>query len=190
MIGHCRLAVPLPDAALLGHVRAGLFSRAQLFFVCQPKAMQHPADRRVIYDEAVAGLEVAHQRIECQVALNRNPLPESRRDICQLAAPGIALPLRIEGVRLAPQLDHVVHKARRDAEMACGLQVRITLISKRDDPLPQLHRMWFTHMMPRGRESRIGTIGNPESDQPRQALVDWQRCGALSDASHLSSRCR
>ena len=63
------------SAPLLSDIREDLFSCSQVFFVCQPKTVQDAAERRAVYLDAMDCPEFAHQRIECQIALRRNPLP-------------------------------------------------------------------------------------------------------------------
>ncbi|ESZ39408.1 transposase [Mesorhizobium sp. L2C066B000] len=58
----------------------------------------------------------------------------------KLAAAHMALPARFKRTGLPPQVDQIVHKARRNAEMARCLAVTMPLIDIRNNTLTQLKR--------------------------------------------------
>jgi len=74
--------------------------------------MQQSPDRRAMHLDAMGRVKLAHQRVQRQVALRRDPFPHPRRDIRQFAASRIALLFGFKSARLASQPDHVIHKAR------------------------------------------------------------------------------
>lgn len=112
--------------------------------------------------ETMDRVKLAHQRVQRKVALRRNPIPHPRCDIRQFATPRIALSLGIQTASLAPQLDHVVHKTRRNPEVTCCLSMRVALIDERDDPFPKFHRMWLTHLLPPYLPQTQGITDQPD----------------------------
>jgi hypothetical protein len=58
----------------------------------------------------------------------------------KLAAAHMALPARFERTGLLAQIDQIVHKARRNAEMARSLAVTMSLIDIRNNTTTQLKR--------------------------------------------------
>ncbi|MGS4948278.1 hypothetical protein ACVDG3_22730, partial [Meridianimarinicoccus sp. RP-17] len=63
----------------------------------------------------------------------------------QLAAPGIALPLRRKRSGLAPEAHHVVDELDRNAKSPRRLGVRVALRDNLHGTFTQLNRMRFTH---------------------------------------------
>jgi len=64
----------------------------------------------------------------------------------QLAAADMTLPPRRKRARLGLQLDQIVHKARRNAEMPRCFPMPVAFFDKRNDTHSQLYRMRFAHI--------------------------------------------
>ena len=85
------------------------------------------------------------QLVNCQIRLRRDPSLHPIRDACQLAAPGIALPLRRKRPGLASEAHHIVDELDRHTQPPRRLGVRVALLDKPHGTFTQLNRMWFDH---------------------------------------------
>jgi hypothetical protein len=140
MVGHKRLATSFPHPAFLGHIRR--FSATsgrpcsaarRSFFVTEPEPVQKAAHGRTVDRDPMPVAQFDRQSLERQVALLVNPGPNPLAHIRQLATARIALTPRIKTASLAPKLDHIVHKARRNPKVPGRFAVPMALINKRNN---------------------------------------------------------
>ena len=113
--------------------------------MAQVKAVQPVADRRPVDRHAMRLLQFQPQLVQRQVALFGQPGPRPAAQIGEFPAPRIALTLRLQPARLAPQLDHLIYEFRRNPEMPRRLAMRLPFINEGYNPLPQLKWMWLAH---------------------------------------------
>lgn len=110
--------------------------------------MQPPADRAAMHRHAMRGGQFGHDLVQRQIPLERQPIAQPAAVRGQLALGMITLRLRRKPAARALEDHHVVHKARRNPKVPRCLAMPMTLFDKRDDPAPQLDRMWLAHSDP------------------------------------------
>lgn len=114
--------------------------------MAEPEAVKPTADRRAMHAHVVRPFHLHAQFVQRQVAPLGQPPADPALQIPKLAgAAQISLTLRRKAARVPAQLDHVVHKFRRNTKMTRRRTVRMTIIDKRDNTFPHLYRMWLTH---------------------------------------------
>jgi hypothetical protein len=87
-----------------------------------------------------AHLQFDAKLIQRQFAALGQPQADKLGMRLKLAATHMALPARFERTGLPAQVDQIVHKARRNAEMARSLAVTMSLIYIRNNTPTQLKR--------------------------------------------------
>ncbi|MEI4264315.1 hypothetical protein [Roseovarius sp. D0-M9] len=80
-----------------------------------------------MHDQSVVRCQFRRHLVDCQTGLRRDPGLHPIRDICQLAAPGITLPLRCKRPGLAPEPNHIVDELDRNTQPTRRLSVRVAL---------------------------------------------------------------
>ncbi len=114
----------------------------------QAKTVKQSPDRRAVDGERALLAQGNHQFIQRHLALPRDTSADPVGDPAQLAAPGIALPLRRETPGFAFELHHVVDELYRNPEMRRRPAMAVAFFHKRDDPFPHLNWMWLAHLRP------------------------------------------
>lgn len=114
--------------------------------MAQPEAMKPTADRAAMHRDRVNRRQLHAQFIERQIAPVGQPPADPRAQTTQFSsAPRMTLRFRLKTARLSAQLNHVVHKLRRNPVMPGRLAMAAPFINKGDNPFAQLYRMWFAH---------------------------------------------
>jgi hypothetical protein len=103
--------------------------------MAKAKPVQPAPDRGAVNRDAVDLLQLEAQFVQRQVTFLGHTPPRPVAKPGELAAPRIALTLRRQPSRRAPQLDHVIHEFRRGPEMPRRLTVRIAVINEGNNPL-------------------------------------------------------
>lgn len=117
--------------------------------MAEPEAVKPTANRRAMHTYVVLAFQFQAQLVQRQIALLIQTSANPAFQAAQLACPTqIALRLRRKPTRLTPKRDHVVHEFRRNQKMTRRLPVPIACVDKRDNPFPQLYRMWLSHHGP------------------------------------------
>ena len=116
--------------------------------MAEAKPVQPFADRTAMYRHAMDRGHFHDDLVQCQVALDRQPLAQPGAEAGQLALGMIALRLRHEATALALEDHHVVHEARRNPKVPRGLSMAMTLLNEDDHPAAKFHRMCFAHSDP------------------------------------------
>ena len=139
--------------------------------MAETKPVQPFADRTAMHRQAVNRRQFRDDLVQRQVSLNRQPILQPCAIGGQLALGMIALRLGHKPTALTLQDHHVVHKARRNPKMPCGLTMPVPLLDKSNDPAPKLHRMCFTHSkplslvgIPNHKSTRLGILNRKGSD--------------------------
>src|SRR6056297_3669402 len=88
------------------------------------------------------------QLVNRQIGLRRDPALHPALYASQLAAPGIALPLRRKRSALALEPHHVVDELDRNTQAPRRLSMRAALLDKPHGTITQLNRMRLPHLLP------------------------------------------
>lgn len=142
----------------------------------QTETAQGAPDRHAMDRHLVLIGYFQHQIIQREVGLGRHPCRDPVPQTGQLAMPAaISLSARLQPACLAFQDHHVVHELHRNPKPRGRRSVRMTFLHKRDDPLTNCHRMWFTHLKPPYLPCRQGIINQAswesESESSQPAII-------------------
>jgi len=110
--------------------------------------VQPTTDRRAMHAQAMHRRHLRRDLVQRQVTPDRQPVPQPPIKRRKLARTAPAKRLRRKPTTLPLQDHHVVHKARRHPEMSRRLAVSVPLLDKRNNPAPQLDRVWPAHHDP------------------------------------------
>ena len=143
MVAHERSTENFPVASYSGDIRARLFSRVQVFFMRQPKAMQQPAHARAMRRDAFVLAQFDDRRVQRQVSFPGNTLAHQVRDIVQLASTRITHSPWLRTARLAAQLDQFIHETRRNTKVPSCTTVAMPFTHEGNNPLSKYYRVWY-----------------------------------------------
>ena len=116
--------------------------------MAEAKPVQPFADRAAMHRHAMKGGQFGHDLVQGQVTLDRQPLAQPGGERGKLALRVVALPLRGKPAALALQDHHVVHEPWGHPKVPRRLSMSVPFLDKRNDPAPQLYRMWLAHLDP------------------------------------------
>ena len=105
----------------------------------EPQAVEQPPDIGAVHAHPPP-LQFDAKLVQRLFAGLGQPRADKLRMRLELAATYMALPARFKRTGLLAQLDQVVHKARRNAEMASSLAMPMSLIHIRNNTPTQLKR--------------------------------------------------
>ncbi|BAV50278.1 Putative amino-terminus of transposase for insertion sequence NGRIS-7b [Mesorhizobium loti] len=105
----------------------------------EPQALEQAPDIGAVHAHP-ALLQFDAKLIQRQFAGLGQPQADKLGIRLKLSAPNMALPAGFKRTGLPAQIDQIVHKARRNAEMACSIAVTMSLIDIRNNTPTQLKR--------------------------------------------------
>jgi hypothetical protein len=131
----------------------------------QAEIAQEPPDRDAVDGDAVAIRQLGHQIVERQVRCLRHTRLDPVPHVGQFAmSAAIALCFWLKATCRAFQDDHVIDETHRNPEPRRGRSMRMTLFDTRNNPLPNLARMWSAHPKPPYLPCRQGITDRPSGE--------------------------
>ena len=129
------------------------------------KPEQPTADQGAMHLQPLLGGQGIADLVKRQTGARGQETPDPGAMTVQLAARRIALPLGQNCPGRPFQLDHVVDELRRHPEVARRFTMAVALFHNRNNPRPQLNRMW----LPYGRPPYLPWLQGITNDRPNKS---------------------